>query len=47
MGNAKKLDAQDDSYETVIFSFNGLMMIQGEENRLQVMKEIKRVLKNK
>jgi ubiquinone/menaquinone biosynthesis C-methylase UbiE len=47
IGDAKHIDAPNNSYDAAIFSFNGLMMIPGRRNRLQAMKEIERVLKDK
>lgn len=46
VGDAANLPFQDNLYNSVLFLFNGLMLIPGIENRIKVMKEIKRVLKS-
>lgn len=45
LGDACKLPFLDCSYDTVFFSFNGLMTIRKLENRKKVFEEISRVLK--
>ncbi len=47
VGDATKLPFDNDSFDAVIFSYNGLMCIYGQENRRKAMKEINRVLKSK
>lgn len=47
IGNALDLPFEDNEFNSAIFSYNGLMQIPGESNRLKVMKEIKRVIKEK
>lgn len=46
VGDAVNLPFQDNVYNSVLFLFNSLMLIPGIENRIKVMKEIKRVLKS-
>ena len=43
--DALALDAKNESYDAVIFSYNGLMTIPGSRNRLLAVGEIARVLK--
>lgn len=45
IGNACRLAYADESFDGVIFSFNGLMQIPQGENRLKAVKEVQRVLK--
>ncbi len=45
VGDAMNLDFKDCLFESVIFSFNGLMSIPNGQNRLMALKEINRVLK--
>jgi len=45
VGNAKSLAFEDRCFDVVIFSFNGLMSIPGEEERFKAVQEIHRVLK--
>ena len=47
VGNAACLGYDDENFEAVLFSFNGIMQIPGRENRIKVLKEIKRILKPK
>ena len=44
-GDARSLPFPDASFHAVIFSFNGIMSIPGENNRNQALEEISRVLK--
>ena len=44
-GDAGDLNFEDFSFDSAIFSFNGLMLIPGRENRLKTMIEIRRILK--
>ena len=47
LGDATKLDfAKDNSYDAVIFSYNGMQCIPGKKNRDNVIKEVYRVLKS-
>lgn len=46
-GDATKLSFDDDKFDAVIFSYNGLMCIPGKANRDKVLKEVYRVLKTK
>ncbi len=43
--NALDMEFKTASFNNALFSFNGLMQIPKKENRLQALKEIKRVLK--
>ena len=45
IGNAKSLEFDNNIFDVVIFSFNGLMSIPQLENREAALKEINRVLK--
>ena len=45
VGDATKLEYEDNSFDTVIFSFNGMQCIPGKINRDNVLKEVYRVLK--
>lgn len=45
VGDATKLEYEDNSFDVVIFSFNGMQCIPGLENRRNVLKEVYRVLK--
>ncbi|KNF09255.1 methylase involved in ubiquinone/menaquinone biosynthesis [Gottschalkia purinilytica] len=45
VGDVCKLPYVDKSFNSAIFSFNGLMQIPGRKNRVEAMKEIRRVLK--
>ena len=44
VADATNLDYQNDSFEAVIFGFNGLMQIPGRENRIRAIREVNRVL---
>lgn len=45
VGDATKLNYSDNSFDVVIFSFNGMQCIPGLENRRNVLKEVYRILK--
>ena len=45
IGNARALEFSNSTFDSVIFSYNGLMSIPGQENRNEAIKEIYRVLK--
>ena len=45
VGDATKLNYEDNTFDVVIFSFNGMQCIPGLENRRNVLKEVYRVLK--
>jgi len=47
VGDATQLNFQDESFDSVIFSFNGIMSIPKQEQRLAALREIHRVLRNK
>ena len=44
VADATDLSYQNDSFDNVIFGFNGLMQIPGRENRIRAIREINRVL---
>ena len=44
VGDATKLSYADNTFDVVIFSFNGMQCIPGLENRKNVLKEVYRVL---
>jgi len=43
--NATQIEFENDFFDAVIFSFNGLVLIPGRENRKRVLQEVNRVLK--
>lgn len=45
VGDATNLEYSDNSFDIVLFSFNGMQCIPGEQNRKNVLKEVYRVLK--
>lgn len=45
VGDASNLEYKDNTFDSVIFSFNGITCIPGSKNRNKVLKEIYRVLK--
>jgi ubiquinone/menaquinone biosynthesis C-methylase UbiE len=45
VGDARELKFDDGLFDGVIFGFNGLMQIPGASNRLQAMREIRRILR--
>lgn len=45
VGDATKLEYPDNTFDVVIFSYNGMQCIPGLENRKNVLKEVNRVLK--
>lgn len=45
VGDATKLNYDDNTFDIVLFSFNGMQCIPGLENRRNVLKEVYRVLK--
>ncbi len=47
VGTALELEFEDETFDYVLFSFNGIDLIFPEERRLKALKEIRRVLKNK
>jgi len=46
VGDATKLAYEDNTFDVVIFSYNGMQCIPGKENREKVLKEVYRVLKS-
>ena len=46
VGDARNLDFKDSNFDSVIFSFNGLMSIPNQLNRDSAIKEIGRVIKD-
>lgn len=46
VGDCTCIEKEDDTFDFIIFSFNGLMQIPKYENRLQALKELNRVLKS-
>lgn len=44
--DAMNLKTTDTDYDGVLYMFNGLMLIPGRENRIKVLKEVRRVLKD-
>lgn len=45
LGDATKLPYANESFDSAIFAYNGLMQIPGVENRMKAFKEINRILK--
>lgn len=45
VGNAMDLQYPDNSFDVVIFSYNGMMCIPGYKNRKKVLEEVYRILK--
>ena len=45
VGDATQLKYKDNTFDVVIFSYNGMQCIPGEQNRKNVLKEVYRVLK--
>lgn len=45
VGDAVDLDVADDSYDQVLFSYNGICCINPEDRRLEALREFRRVLK--
>lgn len=45
LGDATKLEYKDETFDAVIFSYNGMQCIPGKKNRDNVLKEVYRVLK--
>lgn len=45
IGDAMNLKYEDNNFESVIFSYNGMMCIPGHKNRVKVLEEVYRVLK--
>jgi ubiquinone/menaquinone biosynthesis C-methylase UbiE len=44
-GDATRMKFEDDLFDGAIFGFNGLMQIPGREQRIQAMREIRRVVR--
>lgn len=44
-GDARRLKFEDNLFDGAIFGFNGLMQIPGRDNRLQALREIRRVVR--
>jgi len=46
VGDARKLDISSETFDNVLFSFNGLDYLHPEKSRLQALNEVHRILKN-